>query len=102
MINEFFHKINRTVEGKCEIGVGEAYGITRCALFVYPTRQDAKSGLPLQGFVIKHLQISPFKTILDVPPDMAAMTSQDAVAQVRVGVHKKLFQFIFLVDRGKY
>lgn len=56
----------------------------------YPTRQDAKSGLPLQGFVVKSLQISPFKTILDVPPDMAAMTSQDAVVQVRVGVQEAL------------
>ena len=49
---------------------------------------DAKSGLPLQGFVVTPLQISPFKTILDVPPDMAAMTSQDAVVQVRVGVQE--------------
>jgi hypothetical protein len=87
--NSPFHKINRTLEGGYEINVGQAYGITERALFVvYPSRQDVDSGSALQGYV-KPSQISAFKTLLDLPVEMAAMTTQNAVVlQVRLGVER--------------
>ncbi|KAF8817195.1 hypothetical protein BYT27DRAFT_7205049 [Phlegmacium glaucopus] len=93
----FFHKLNRTVEGSYEIGVGEAYGITQGALFViYPSQQGAGRGPALQA---RPLRISPYKTLLDVPPDQTVTMSQDAVVlQVRVGVEDPFP--IYISDRG--